>query len=198
FQVELEVFQDIAACASAIDKSHFVQMFDMGRSETFKYLVMEMVGMSLADLPSSGERPGHKHSRATIMHIARETLQAIEAFHNMGYIHRDIKPHNFAVGLPPCVQKVYLIDFGIARKYLDPDRRIRIPRAHVSFIGSPKYAPRAAHQNREQCRKDDLESWFFFIMEMFNANYLIWHAAKGRDDMCRYKDQFMTQPPPFK
>ncbi|GMT30763.1 hypothetical protein PFISCL1PPCAC_22060, partial [Pristionchus fissidentatus] len=197
-KVEIAVFEDIAACVSPVDKSHFVQLIDSGKSATLKFIVMELIGSSVYDLPRTGEELGLKHTRGTIMRIARQSLQAIEALHIIGYIHRDIKPHNFAVGVPPNETKVYLIDFGIARRIYDEKHRIRILRKLVNFVGTPRYASRACHKKTEQSRKDDLESWIYMLFELFNINYLTWHAAKTRDGACYYKEQFMTQPPEFK
>ena len=36
---------------------------------------------------------------------------------------RDIKPHNFAVGLAPNAHMLYMLDFGIVRKYMADDGR---------------------------------------------------------------------------
>ncbi|GMT09868.1 hypothetical protein PFISCL1PPCAC_1165, partial [Pristionchus fissidentatus] len=113
-KVEINVFEDIQKCASPIDKSHFVQMIDRGKSIGFKFYAMEIVGQSLFDLPMTGEKKGQKHTPSTIMQIARQSLQAIEALHVVGYVHRDIKPANFAVGTGTSDSKIFMLDFGIA------------------------------------------------------------------------------------
>ena len=48
--------------------------------------------------------------------IAIQTIERIEYIHSKFYLHRDIKPANFLVGNPDDFQ-IYLIDFGIAKKY---------------------------------------------------------------------------------
>jgi len=42
-------------------------------------------------------------------------LDAIEILHNQGYIHCDIKPSNFAMGLKKKRSEVFIIDFGLAK-----------------------------------------------------------------------------------
>jgi serine/threonine protein kinase len=47
-------------------------------------------------------------------------IQRIETMHNCNYIHRDIKPDNFLIGNVKNQNTVYVIDFGLAKRYKDP------------------------------------------------------------------------------
>jgi serine/threonine protein kinase len=61
--------------------------------------------------------------------------------HKMGFIHRDIKPENFLIGHGKKSNIIYLIDFGLAKRYLDPRTG-----NHISFkqnrgvTGTARYA----------------------------------------------------------
>ena len=84
-------------------------------------------------------------------------INILKSIHSKGFIHRDIKPDNFCLGiLEPT--RVYLIDYGLAKRYIDPLTNNHIPlRDGKSLIGTPRYASINALKGIEQSRKDDLE-----------------------------------------
>ena len=51
-------------------------------------------------------------------------LTRIETLHNKDYVHRDIKPENFCMGAGRNGNILYLIDFGLAKKYRDSKIKI--------------------------------------------------------------------------
>lgn len=89
--------------------------------------------------------------------------QAIHDFHQVGFLHRDIKPGNYCVGADGKADIIFLIDFGLARKYRLNNGTIRPPRQKTKMVGTPRYCPRASHRQEELARKDDFESWLFMV-----------------------------------
>ncbi|GMS80988.1 hypothetical protein PENTCL1PPCAC_3163, partial [Pristionchus entomophagus] len=155
-----------------VSKKNFVKMHDKGKTLTFKYYVMDLIWLSLKDVIEKickGVLSPH-----TKIHIAQETLNGLKALHELGFLHRDVKWHNFAVGLPPNDNIVYILDFGIARPYREADGRVKIARERVNFMGTHKYASIRSMSQLEQCRKDDLESWLYMMMEVYDPNNLTW------------------------
>lgn len=54
-------------------------------------------------------------------------ISRIEFLHNNNFIHRDMKPDNFLIGLSKKMNTVYMIDFGLAKRYRDPKTGQHIP-----------------------------------------------------------------------
>lgn len=52
--------------------------------------------------------------------VALQLIDRIEALHKIGYIHRDIKPDNMAVGMKDKNKTIYLIDFGLSKDMSSP------------------------------------------------------------------------------
>ncbi len=46
-------------------------------------------------------------------------LSRIEFIHSRYFLHRDIKPDNFIIGLGKRQHLIYVIDFGLAKRYRD-------------------------------------------------------------------------------
>ena len=77
-------------------------------------MVIEMLGPSLEDLFVFC---GRKFSLKTVLLLADQLLKRIEILHKNGYIHRDLKPENILMGLDDNASILYLIDYGLAKKW---------------------------------------------------------------------------------
>ena len=85
--------------------------------ENKNYLVIDMLGANLEDLFENCE---YKFSLTTILALADQILTRIEFMHSKSLIHRDIKPNNFLIGVGKKKHQLFMIDYGLAKRYQDP------------------------------------------------------------------------------
>ncbi len=137
----VERFGREARAASAIQHPGIVEVLDLDRtSDGVPYIVMERLsGETLADRLDRREKLPHKE----VVEIARQLLEALDAAHAHGVVHRDLKPDN--IHLIPRGgggEMVKILDFGISAK---EDERVSKLTQEGSVLGTPHYmAPEQA------------------------------------------------------
>ena len=95
-----------------------------------------------------------------------------------------MKPDNFLMGSKN--NMVYLIDFGLSKRYKDPKTGTHIPyRDKKSLTGTARYASVNTHVGIEQARRDDLES-IGFIIVYFLKGVLPWQGLAGKNKDEKY------------
>jgi casein kinase 1 len=71
-------------------------------------------------------------------------------------LHRDVKPDNFVIGYGKKASKIYLIDFGLAKKYVNKDGTHIPYKDNKNLTGTARFASLNTHLGIEQGRRDDL------------------------------------------
>ena len=154
-----------------------------GNNLVHNLLVEELLGKSLEDIFNSYGKP---FSLKTVCVLGIEMIKRIQYIHSKFYIHRDIKPDNFMTGRGQNEKKIYIIDFGLAKKYYSVSKG-----QHIKFvtgkhlIGTARYCGRNAHRGYEQGRRDDIESIGYVLM-YFLLGVLPWQGLKVK----KSEDQF--------
>jgi len=137
-----------------------IRMF--GTECNYNFIVMDLLFMSLEKMREINGLNGVISLTQTLS-IAIQLISCIEKLHGLGIIHRDIKPENIMTSKRE--NDIYLIDFGIAKYYINQDRK-HIPIAYdKKLIGNIRYASLNIHNGIEPSRRDDLISLgYIFII----------------------------------
>ena len=162
---ELRVLQSLGPCRQVC------RVHDSGTMDGRAFLVMDLLGSNLAEVRRY--QLGGKATPGVAKVVGASLLTALEGLHAQGYVHRDVKPANFAMSPPgemPADRCTWmLIDFGLARKFVGEDGGVLPERTDSSFRGSTTYASINAHEDRDLGRRDDLWSWFYVLVELLEG-----------------------------
>jgi serine/threonine protein kinase len=155
-----------------------------GPEENCKVIAYELLGQSLDQMLKICSM---KLSLKTVLMVADQCISRLEYLHSRLYIHRDIKPENFLLGLGKKNHVVYIIDFGLSKKYLDIGTNKHIKyKEGKSLTGTARYVSVFTHLGIEQSRRDDLESLGYLFLYLLNGT-LPWIGIPGKTKNEKYK-----------
>jgi len=155
-----------------------------GSQGNYNVMVIDLLGPSLEDLFNYCKR---KFTVKTVVMLGDQMLSRIEYVHYKNFIHRDIKPDNFLTGIGKKKNQVYIIDFGLAKRFKDPKTGMHIPyRDGKSLTGTARYASINTHLGIEQARRDDLESLAYVLIYFFKGE-LPWQGLKAKNMKEKYE-----------
>ena len=138
------------------------KIISYGYNSEYFILIQELLGKNLIQIVKSLKID--KFNIKDIAMIALQVIDRMEYIHSKNVIHRDIKPENFLIGLKN-EAFIYLIDFGISRKY-----RSSKTGKHIQFsltgrlFGTIKFLSYNATRGVEQTRRDDMISVGYMLI----------------------------------
>lgn len=176
-QVSTDFERQIHLLAS-LEHPHILPLYEFGGTDDYYYLVMRYscIG-SLSNLLLGGPL-----SPSAALSIIAQISSALEYLHRHSIVHRDLKPSNI---LLDSQQRVYLADFGIAKRLIEETAPLHTGR------GTGPYAPYEQHMPNLMTPQSDIYSLGVMIYEMFTGQ-LPWD--KTRDLAAAQFDQGPTIP----
>ena len=158
----------------------FIKSF--GYSGDYNVLVMELMGKSLEEIFEN--LPIKKMTVNCVGKLGLQMIEILEYIHNKHIIHRDIKPDNFVMGKGEKSKYLYLLDFGLAKKYRSSTTLKHYPMIKKkNLTGTARYASINALNGLTQSRRDDLEA-VGYVLLYFLRGKLPWqglHVKKKED-----------------
>ncbi|KAA6385690.1 MAG: putative Casein kinase I, partial [Streblomastix strix] len=154
----------------------FPRVYYWGEERGHRILIMDYLGPSLEELIDRFHR---KLTLKTVLMLADQMITRVELLHQKGYIHRDIKPDNFLIGLGEKSGHIYLIDFGLTKRYKNPETGVHIPcEKRQSITGTVRYCSMHTHNGADQSRRDDMEAVGYVLVYLLKG-YLPWQGVRG-------------------
>jgi tetratricopeptide (TPR) repeat protein/predicted Ser/Thr protein kinase len=140
----LRRFKQELILAREVTHRNVVRIFDLGQAQGIKFITMEYVeGRDLRVLIQEKEKMPAEEAVPIVLQVAA----ALDAAHNAGVVHRDLKPQNVMVDKDG---RVYVMDFGIARSLETPGMT-----QTGALMGTPEYmSPEQAKGEKVDARSD--------------------------------------------
>jgi tetratricopeptide (TPR) repeat protein/predicted Ser/Thr protein kinase len=154
----LRRFKQELILARQITHKNVIRIFDLGQADGIKFITMEYIeGETL----QSVLRQKKKLEPAEAANVLAQVCRALEAAHNEGVIHRDLKPQNIMLDKSG---RAYVMDFGIARSMLGAGMT-----QTGALIGTPDYMSPEQAKGQKLDARSDLFSLGIIFYEMLSG-----------------------------
>jgi len=149
-----------AQALARFEHPHAVSVYDTGDVDGDLFIVMELVeGTSLAHLIATSA----SMSELDVVRVGAQLLDALDAAHTAGLVHRDVKPSNILIDL---CGDVKLADFGIAKRFDDLAASLTTA---GSVIGTPQYLAPEQAAGHSATPQSDVYSTGVVLYEMLTG-----------------------------
>lgn len=108
---ESKIYEKLQGCVG------IPSIYWYGVEGEYNVLVMDILGPPLEQL---FDFCGRSFGMKTILWVGSQLIHRIENLHQKNFLHRDIKPENFLIGAGKKSNLVYMIDYGLSKRYKCP------------------------------------------------------------------------------
>ena len=137
-------------------------MHNYGTEGDVNYMVIDILGPSLEDLFNYC---GRQLSLKTTLMLVIQLIDRFKYIHEKTFVHRDIKPDNFLMGLREKSHVAYIVDYGLAKRYYDPRSGMHIPyRNDKSLTGTARYASSCSPRGGISSQRRSESPWFRYAL----------------------------------
>ena len=179
-----------------------------------KVLAMGLLGPNISAMRRN--QLGTQFPLAASLHIVLQMLHCVEALHQEGFVHRDLKPSTFCIqrlnsnvddrSAPSQSSKksqhlrLCMLDFSQSRQYILPgsghgdSAKVRPARSSCEFRGTSLYSSYNAHMQQDLGRRDDIWSLFYMLVDMLRGG-LPWRKFQDDAKKCELlKKYYLSKP----
>ena len=191
------LLENEAYIMSYLHGNHIPFIKSFGYSGDYNVLVMELMGKSLENIFEN--LPIKKMTNNCVAKLGLQMIEILEFIHNKHIIHRDIKPDNFVMGRGEKSKHLFLLDFGLAKKYRSSTTLKHYPMIKKkNLTGTARYASINALNGMTQSRRDDLEA-VGYVLLYFLRGKLPWQGlhVKNKEDRYHKIMEIKIQTTPF-
>src|SRR5690348_14013262 len=192
-----ERFEREAKAISSLNHPSICTLYDVGRSGTTEYLVLELVeGESLAERLQRGALPVEQAIAYGI-----QMAEALECAHKRGVLHRDLKPGNVMV----TKSGIKLLDFGLAKPFastgmvssalsaMTASQALKPLTAEGTIVGTFQYISPEQLEGHEADARSDIFALGCVLYEMATGR----RAFGGNTQASAVAAILATDPPPI-
>ncbi|KAM3723375.1 putative serine/threonine-protein kinase [Dirofilaria immitis] len=160
--------------------------YGYGETHNVRYMIMDLCGKNIRELKKSTKEDCF--TIVTSLWLMKKMILALKFLHRLGWIHRDVKPANFCIGLEmQGRQELYLVDFGMARHFIARNGVIKTRRESSAFHGTVRYASLTTHRHQDMSRYDDLWSIYYISVENM-VGQLPWRYVNEKTEVEKMKE----------
>ena len=161
------------------------KVYSYGKEDDNIFLVQELLGNNLNQEMKNRK---NKFNKKTFISLGLQMISRIEFLHSYGFIHCDIKPDNFVLGLKQeknmnDIDKnnftLYLIDYGLAEPYMNLKTKVhKKPKENQGHKGTIDFCSINSHMGLSLSRRDDLESLAYCLIYLYLGK-LPWTSSRS-------------------